>query len=82
MREAFHYDGYILAGPMKGAAEKAAIGIPLSSDLQRSANVPPTSVIGAEKAIPSIARATRRVAMFFATAPGMMKTTATSNVVP
>lgn len=72
---------YSLAGPIKGAAEKAAMGIPRSSDLHKSAKVPPTSVMGAEKAMPSIARATRRVWMFFATAPGMMKTTATKSVV-
>lgn len=71
-----------IAGPMNGAALKAAMGIPRSSVVHRSANVPPTNVIGALKAMPSIARATSSVVMFFATAPGMMKTTATSKVVP
>ena len=67
---------------MKGAAEKAAMGTPLSSFLQRSAKVPPTSVMGAEKAIPSMALHTSSVSMFLATAQGMTKTTATSNVEP
>lgn len=56
-----------MAGPMKGAAEKKAMGTPRSSFFQRSAKVPPTRVMGAEKAIPSMARQTRRVAMFLAT---------------
>lgn len=71
-----------IAGPMKGAAEKAAIGTPLSSVLQRSASVPPTRVIGAEKNIPSMARQMRRVWMFGATAQGMMNMTAIRSVVP
>jgi hypothetical protein len=70
----------LLAGPTKGAAEKAAIGTPLSSFLHRSASVPPTKVIGAEKARPSMARQTMRVPIFLATAQGMMKTTAMSSV--
>ena len=70
-----------MAGPRKGAALKAAIGTPRSSVFQRSARLPPTRVIGAEKAIPSIARHTNSVAGFFATAHGMMKTTASPRVV-
>lgn len=73
---------HILAGPMNGAAEKAAIGTPLSSLLHKSANVPPTSVMGAEKAIPPIALHTSRVSMFSATAHGMMNTTARRSVEP
>jgi hypothetical protein len=67
---------------MNGAAEKAAMGTPRSSFLQRSASVPPTSVMGAEKAIPSIARHTSKVVMLSATAHGMMKMTARNKVVP
>jgi hypothetical protein len=67
---------------MNGAAEKAAMGTPRSSLRQRSARVPPTSVMGAEKAMPSIALQTIRVPMFLATAHGMMKTTATRRVEP
>ena len=67
---------------MKGAAENAAMGTPRSSFFHRSASVPPTRVIGAEKARPSMARQTRRVSMFFATAQGMMKMTATRRVEP
>lgn len=70
-----------MAGPKKGAALKAAMGTPRSSVLHRSARLPPTSVIGAEKAMPSIARHTSRVAGFFATAQGMMKMTAKPRVV-
>lgn len=66
---------------MKGAAENAAIGTPLSSFLHISASVPPTSVIGALNAVPSINRQTTNVAIFFDTAQGMMKITATSKVV-
>lgn len=73
---------YSLAGPIKGAALKAAMGTPRSSLRQRSASVPPTRVIGAEKAMPSMARQTRRVSMFWATAQGMMKITATRRVEP
>lgn len=71
-----------MAGPMKGAAEKAAMGTPRSSLRHRSARVPPTRVMGAEKAMPSMARQTMRVPMFLATASGMMKTTAISSVLP
>jgi hypothetical protein len=67
---------------MKGAAEKAAMGTPRSSLRHRSAKVPPTNVMGAEKAMPSIALQTIRVPMFLATAHGMMKTTATRRVEP
>jgi hypothetical protein len=67
---------------MKGAAEKAAMGTPRSSFLQRSASVPPTSVMGAENAIPSINLHTMRVPMFLETAHGMMKTTAIKSVDP
>jgi hypothetical protein len=67
---------------MNGAAEKAAMGTPRSSLRQRSARVPPTSVMGAEKAMPSIALQTIRVPMFLATAHGIMKTTATRRVEP
>ena len=66
---------------MKGAAEKAAIGTPLSSVLHKSARVPPTKVMGAENAIPSIARQTRRVWIFGATAQGMINITAMRSVV-
>jgi hypothetical protein len=72
----------ILAGPMNGAAENAAMGTPLSSFLHRSASVPPTSVMGAEKAMPSMARLTSSVSMFFATAQGMTKMTASNKVEP
>jgi len=71
-----------MTGPRKGAAEKAAIGTPRSSARHRSANVPPTSVIGALKAMPSMARATRRVVMFLEAAAGMMKMSATRSVLP
>jgi hypothetical protein len=67
---------------MKGAAEKAAMGTPRSSLRQRSARVPPTSVMGAEKAMPSMALQTMRVAILSATAHGMMKMTATRRVEP
>jgi hypothetical protein len=67
---------------MNGAAEKTAIGTPRSSFFHKSARVPPTSVIGAEKAMPSIARHIRRVSMFSATAHGIINTTASSSVVP
>lgn len=72
----------LLAGPMKGAAEKAAMGTPRSSFLQRSARVPPTRVMGAENAIPSMARQMSSVSMFLARAQGMMKMTAMSKVEP
>ena len=65
---------------MKGAAENAAMGTPRSSFLQRSASVPPTRVIGAEKAMPSMARQTSKVSMFWATAHGMMNINATKMV--
>jgi hypothetical protein len=65
---------------MKGAAEKAAMGTPRSSLRHRSARVPPTSVMGAEKAMPSIALHTMWVAMLSATALGMMKMTANKRV--
>lgn len=71
----------VRAGPMNGAAEKTAIGTPRSSLRQRSARVPPTSVMGAENAIPSMARHTSRVSIFFATAQGMTKTHARKRVV-
>jgi hypothetical protein len=71
---------HLLAGPMKGAAEKAAMGTPRSSFLHKSASVPPTRVMGAENAIPSIARQTSKVPIFFETAHGMMKTTAIRSV--
>ena len=61
---------------MKGAAEKAVIATALSSFFHMSARVPPTSVIGALKAMPSIARQTMSVAMFCETAQGMTKMTA------
>lgn len=67
---------------MKGAAEKAAMGTPRSSFLHKSARVPPTRVMGAEKAIPSIKRQTMRVPIFLETAQGMIKTTARRSVVP
>ena len=66
---------------MKGAAEKAAMGTPRSSVFHKSARVPPMMVMGAEKAIPSIARQTRRVVMLSDTAQGMMKIVATKSVV-
>jgi len=72
----------VLAGPINGAAENAAMGTPRSSLRQRSARVPPTRVMGAEKAIPSMARQTMRVPMFLATAQGMMKMTARKSVEP
>lgn len=52
------------------------MGIPRSSAFQRSARVPPMMVMGAENAIPSMARPTKSVAMFFATAQGITNTTA------
>lgn len=58
------------------------MGTPRSSFLHRSASVPPTRVMGAEKAMPSMARQTIRVPMFCATAQGMMKTTASRSVDP
>ena len=58
------------------------MGTPRSSFLQRSASVPPTSVMGAEKAIPSMARHTSKVSILRATAQGMMKMTATNKVAP
>lgn len=67
---------------MNGAAENAAMGTPRSSFFHRSASVPPTRVIGAEKAMPSMVRHTRSVAMLVATAQGMTKTTAMSSVDP
>ena len=67
---------------MKGAAEKAAMGTPRSSFFHKSANVPPTSVMGAEKAMPSMVRQTSRVPMFLATAHGITKTMAMSSVEP
>jgi hypothetical protein len=70
-----------IAGPINGAAENAAIGTPRSSVFQRSARVPPTSVMGAENAMPSIALQTRSVWMLGATAHGIMKTTASRRVV-
>jgi hypothetical protein len=73
--------GTILAGPRNGAAENAAMGTPRSSFLHKSARVPPTSVMGAENAMPSMARQTSRVAIFLASASGIMNTTATSKVV-
>lgn len=69
-----------ITGPMNGAALNAAMGTPRSSDLHRSANVPPTKVIGALKAIPSMARAMRRVWMFGATAAGITNITAIARV--
>ena len=72
----------LLAGPIKGAAENAAMGTPRSSFLHISASVPPTRVMGAEKAIPSMARQTRRVPIFLATAQGMMKMKAMKRVEP
>jgi hypothetical protein len=71
-----------IAGPIKGAAEKAAIGTPLSSVFHKSASVPPTNVMGAENAIPSIKRQTIRVPMFLDTAQGIMKITASRRVDP
>ena len=56
------------------------MGTPRSSLRQRSARVPPTRVMGAEKAIPSMARHTIRVAKFSARAQGMIKTTARNRV--
>jgi hypothetical protein len=56
------------------------MGTPRSSFLHKSASVPPTNVIGAEKAMPSMARQTIKVPMFFETAQGMMKTTAIKSV--
>src|SRR4051812_23813413 len=50
-----------MAGPRKGAAEKAAMGMPRSSGFQRSARVPPTRTIGALNAIPSMKRHTSKV---------------------
>ena len=70
----------VLAGPTNGAAEKAAMGTPRSSLRHMSARVPPTSVMGAEKAMPPMARQAMRVPMFLETAQGMMKTTATRRV--
>ena len=58
------------------------MGTPRSSFLQRSARVPPTSVMGAENAMPSINLQTMRVPMFLETAHGMMKTTAIKSVDP
>lgn len=70
-----------IAGPRNGAAENAAIGTPRSSAFQRSARVPPTSVMGAENAMPSIALQTKRVWIFGARAHGIMKITARRRVV-
>lgn len=67
---------------MKGAAEKAAMGTPRSSFRHMSARVPPTRVMGAEKAMPSMVLQTMRVAMFLETAQGMMKMTAIRRVEP
>ncbi len=67
---------------MKGAAEKAAIGTPRSSLRQRSAREPPTIVIGAENAIPSIALHTSSVPMFLETAQGITNITAKNSVEP
>jgi hypothetical protein len=67
---------------MKGAAENAAMGTPRSSFLHISARVPPTRVMGAEKAMPSMVLQTMRVPMFLETAHGMMKITATRRVEP
>lgn len=58
------------------------MGTPRSSLRHRSARVPPTRVMGAEKAMPSMARHTSRVPMFLATAQGTMKMTAMSSVEP
>lgn len=58
------------------------MGTPRSSFLHRSASVPPTRVMGAEKAMPSMARQTIRVPIFFETAQGMMKMTARKSVDP
>jgi hypothetical protein len=69
-----------MAGPMKGLAEKAAMGTPRSSFLHKSARVPPTNVIGALNAIPSIALQTIRVPIFLETAQGMTKITASRSV--
>ncbi|KAL7352785.1 hypothetical protein ACKS23_04691 [Histoplasma ohiense] len=65
---------------MNGAALKVAMGTPRSSFRHMSAKVPPTSVMGALNATPAMARQTTRVAKFWATAQGIKKTTATSNV--
>lgn len=70
-----------MAGPTNGAALKAAIGTPRSSFFHKSDKVPPTNVIGALNAIPSIALQTIRVAMLSATAQGTIKTTAINRVV-
>ncbi|MBE3042039.1 hypothetical protein IMZ48_05540 [Candidatus Bathyarchaeota archaeon] len=43
--------------------------------------MPPTRVMGAEKAIPSMKRQTSSVSMFWATAQGMTKTKAKNSVV-
>jgi hypothetical protein len=67
---------------MNRAAEKAAIGTPLSSVFHRSASVPLTRVIGAEKAIPSIVRQTRSVWIFGANAQGIVNMTARRSVMP
>ncbi len=74
--------GNVLAGPRKGAAEKAAMGTPRSSLRQRSAREPPTIVMGAENAIPSIALHTSRVPIFLETAQGITNITAKKRVVP
>lgn len=71
---------HLLAGPINGAAEKAAMGTPRSSFLHKSASVPPTRVMGAENAIPSMARQTIKVPIFWETAHGMVKTTAIRSV--
>lgn len=66
--------------PMNGAALKAAIGTPRSSFFQRSARVPPTRDMGAEKETPAMKRVANRQPMLGARAPGMVKTTAKKRV--
>lgn len=44
--------------------------------------MPPTSVMGAENAMPSMARHTSKVSMFWATAQGMTKIHASNRVDP
>lgn len=58
------------------------MGTPRSSFLHISASVPPTNVIGAEKAIPSMVLHTKSVSIFVATAQGITKMTAMSSVDP
>src|SRR5690348_2197331 len=67
-------------GPINGAALNAAIGTPLSSFLHMSTSVPPTNDMGAENATPARNLVISSVSIFFATAPGIVNSTATPKV--